>query len=581
MLLSLCAGYFHARLPSIVPVEDIEYSPALEVLPFERDDGLSGGLGGGGSRAADISEFVDAAVNTTHNGDHVSDKVTSHAYETMYATFLLPLRDRKAADGGRRLKMLEIGVGCDMQGGSPGASATLWSKLLPTAERYMAEQDAHCVTKLGTTGLHVDGVLVGDQADESVVESWVRQSGGGFDVIIDDGGHGNHHIRNSLHVLWSALAPGGLYFVEDLHVSRSAPLRNKRNFTVAEMLHAWSEQLISSRETRPSADTEANARAAALSRRHPKPRNLAFVFFQHDAAVLGKFSPAEARAQRSHALIPDIGGGPLTSFTRPVVARMAQNFRAEAQAAKTGGQRTGERWCALLTATTHIHVDLRKTASWAAEQQVNSTERKLMYMHVLRQWIKHEPAMPIVLAENSGDELKWAEDIRRTSKHPSLELIRLSRNRHCRPDEIGCFEADAILRAVKSSALLDPRRSTSQCSHVLKITARYAPTDSVSHALRRCKPGVQMAVQTRSWGDDSMHWHGSQMFGFRATLTEAIFDWSQRAEQCQECHINQYVAELERAVNRSRIPAGAVCQLPRLNVEPVKQGSNGLLTRFL
>ena len=78
-----------------------------------------------------------------------------------------------------------------------------------------------------------------------------------------------------------------------------------------------------------------------------------------------------------------------------------------------------------------------------------------------------------------------------------------------------------------------------------------------------------------------MHWHGSQMFGFRATLTEAIFDWSQRAEQCQECHINRYVAELKRAVNRSRIPAGAVCQLPRLNVEPVKQGSNGLLTQFL
>ena len=174
-------GYSHDEALAIEPVEDDNTSP-IEALHFVQDSGLSGGLGGGSSRAAEISEFVDTAVNTTHNEDHVTDKVTSHAYETMYATFLLPLRDRMAGEGGRRLKMLEIGIGCDMQGGSPGASATLWSKLLPTAERFMAELDGACVAKLGTKGLHVEGVLIGDQADERVVEGWVRQTGGGFDA---------------------------------------------------------------------------------------------------------------------------------------------------------------------------------------------------------------------------------------------------------------------------------------------------------------------------------------------------------------------------------------------------------------
>ena len=35
------------------------------------------------------------------------------------------------------------------------------------------------------------------------------------------------------------------------------------------------------------------------------------------------------------------------------------------------------------------------------------------------------------------------------------------------------------------------------------------------------------------------------------------------------------------AIPDERIPADAVCQLPRLNVEPVRQGSNGILTNWL
>ena len=68
---------------------------------------------------------------------------------------------------------------------------------------------------------------------------------------------------------------------------------------------------------------------------------------------------------------------------------------------------------------------------------------------------------------------------------------------------------------------------------------------------------------------------------FKKRLSEAIFGWSQRGEKCQECHVNGYVKELRQAVESKRISADAVCHLPRLKVEPVGQGSNGVLTDWL
>ena len=53
----------------------------------------------------------------------VSDKFREHTYETMYGLFLAPLQSQP------RVKMLEVGLGCDMTYG-PGASASLWRRLL-------------------------------------------------------------------------------------------------------------------------------------------------------------------------------------------------------------------------------------------------------------------------------------------------------------------------------------------------------------------------------------------------------------------------------------------------------------------
>ena len=58
----------------------------------------------------------------------------------------------------------------------------------------------------------------GDQADPMFLLD-VAAKHGPFDVIVDDGGHKMHHQKVSFNTLWSQLADGGLYIVEDTHSS--------------------------------------------------------------------------------------------------------------------------------------------------------------------------------------------------------------------------------------------------------------------------------------------------------------------------------------------------------------------------
>ena len=64
-------------------------------------------------------------------------------------------------------------------------------------------------------------VLTGSQDDRAVLSRWINESGGNFDVIIDDGGHRNVQIWNSFNILFvEALSRGGFYLIEDLQVGR-------------------------------------------------------------------------------------------------------------------------------------------------------------------------------------------------------------------------------------------------------------------------------------------------------------------------------------------------------------------------
>ncbi|KAI6819844.1 PLP-dependent transferase [Hortaea werneckii] len=141
---------------------------------------------------------------------HGTDKVTKHHYHHMYQKYLDPVRET-------RLKLLEIGLGCDMSYG-PGASYYTWLEYLPNVDLYYIEYDAACAAKWAANTTAAT-IFSGDQANVEFLQRFMREAGTDFDVIIDDGGHQMNQQITSLQYLWQAVKPGGIYFCEDLQTS--------------------------------------------------------------------------------------------------------------------------------------------------------------------------------------------------------------------------------------------------------------------------------------------------------------------------------------------------------------------------
>lgn len=224
-----------------------------------------------------IAHFRDTALKFRPITDKIG--VTSeHRYHNMYGMFLLPYAAYKPD-----FKMLEIGLGCNMDYG-PGASVAVWKELFPKANLWEAEYVAECVEKSTANG-QLDGinVLVGDQADIPTLNSWIQKSGGQFDVIIDDGGHHNCQIGNSFDKLWPELKPGGYYFIEDLHVGKSANYIGAECGSVlfTQRLLEWSDHLMFLTNT------------YGQQFKYPLPKDILFVSCQAEACVIGKKKSAE------------------------------------------------------------------------------------------------------------------------------------------------------------------------------------------------------------------------------------------------------------------------------------------------
>ena len=162
-----------------------------------------------------VTDGVAIFRETAESFQPTTDKVTTHEYYIMYGNHLLPYYYKHP-----KMKMLEIGLGCDM-GYGPGASVKLWKALFPEADLWEAEFNGKCVQKnqdmLLGLGLNT---LVGDQGNPEVLDGWIEKSGGEFDVIIDDGGHTNCQIWTSFQKLWPTVKRGGLYFIEDMQVAK-------------------------------------------------------------------------------------------------------------------------------------------------------------------------------------------------------------------------------------------------------------------------------------------------------------------------------------------------------------------------
>jgi len=206
-------------------------------------------------------------------GPPTSDKISDHVYNRMYDRFLSPMRHKD-------LKMLEIGLGCDMTYG-PGASAKIWDAFLSqNSELWEAEVDAQCVARYKDKLGRIKAVT-GDQNDPVVLDRWLSETGGNFDFIIDDGGHRNDQILNSFAKLWPSLKPGGYYFIEDMQMGRHSGAQSaSKSPVVADVIYQWIDQLL----MEPGMHTHVQP----LSRQHKIPAKVDFVYCQDEACVIGK-----------------------------------------------------------------------------------------------------------------------------------------------------------------------------------------------------------------------------------------------------------------------------------------------------
>jgi hypothetical protein len=124
-----------------------------------------------------------------------------HNYTEVYAKYLAPLCSKP-------IKFLEIGI-------FEGNGVKLWEAYFPYAELHFIDITFSRVKYFSPRSFY----HLADQADANQLRAVINNIGGGFDVIIDDGGHTMQQQIVSFKTLFPYVKSGGLYIIEDLHTS--------------------------------------------------------------------------------------------------------------------------------------------------------------------------------------------------------------------------------------------------------------------------------------------------------------------------------------------------------------------------
>lgn len=124
-----------------------------------------------------------------------------HNYTEVYAKYLAPLREK-------RIKFLEIGI-------SEGNSVKMWEQYFPNAELHFMDITLHKVKYHSGRSIY----HLADQESTVDLKRFIRETQGGFDIILDDGGHTANQQIISFQALFPHLNSGGIYIIEDMHTS--------------------------------------------------------------------------------------------------------------------------------------------------------------------------------------------------------------------------------------------------------------------------------------------------------------------------------------------------------------------------
>lgn len=135
-----------------------------------------------------------------------TDKWGQHFYTQHYQRYFSAWR-------GRRLRLLEIGVGGYSALDKGGGSLRMWSRYFPRAE--IVGIDLYDKTHLSERRITV---LQCDQTDTRRLQA-ISERYGPFDIIIDDGSHLNEHVIRSFELLFPLLKSPGFYAIEDLQTA--------------------------------------------------------------------------------------------------------------------------------------------------------------------------------------------------------------------------------------------------------------------------------------------------------------------------------------------------------------------------
>lgn len=135
-----------------------------------------------------------------------TDKHGLHHYLEFYHELLRPLRHRK-------INMLEIGV-------LGGNSLCMWDAFFSHPGTRIWGADIH--DRWNPPPASRINIRIGNASEAPFINQLVSETGP-FDLIIDDGSHFSREQKETFHLLWPHVKPGGIFLVEDTHSSYHYP----------------------------------------------------------------------------------------------------------------------------------------------------------------------------------------------------------------------------------------------------------------------------------------------------------------------------------------------------------------------